>query len=54
MLNREKKIDLLVIFWSVALVLQIDWNFYNKPSMWCLVTGKNFMIYGRYITELVI
>jgi hypothetical protein len=54
MLNKEKKIDLLVIFGSVALLLQMDWNVYSRPSVWWLVTGKNFMIYGRCIIELVI
>jgi hypothetical protein len=47
-------IVLLVIFGSVALVPQMDWNFYSRPSLWCVATGKNFMIYGRRITELVI
>jgi hypothetical protein len=54
MLNRKKMIVLLVIFGSVALLPQMDWNVYSGPSLWCLVIGKNFMIYGRYITELVI
>jgi hypothetical protein len=52
--TREKKIDLLVIFGSVAVLLQMNWNLYSRPAGWCLVTGKNFMIYGRRITELVI
>jgi hypothetical protein len=54
MLNRKKIIDLLVIFGYVALVLQIDCNFYSRPPVWFLVTGTNFKNYGASITELVI
>jgi hypothetical protein len=47
-------IVLLVIFGAVALVPQMDRNFYSRAYVWFLKTGKNFMIYGQCITELVI
>jgi hypothetical protein len=54
MLNREKKIDLLVIFGSVALVLQMDSNVYSRLSVGCLVTGKHFMKFCLCMIRLVI
>jgi hypothetical protein len=47
-------IVLIVIFGSVAPVLQMDWKFYSRPYVWCLVTGKNFMNCGAYMIKLVI
>jgi hypothetical protein len=47
-------IVLIVIFESVALVLQMDLNFYSRLFVWCLVTGKNFMNFCACMIKLVI
>jgi hypothetical protein len=54
MLNREKKIDFLVIFLSVALLLQMDTKFYSRLLVWCLVTSKKFMNFSACMIKLVI
>ena len=54
MLNRKKMIVFLVIFRSVALVLQMDSNFYNRLLLLCLVTGKYFMNCCECMIKLVI
>jgi hypothetical protein len=54
MLNRKKKVYLLVIFGSIALVLQMGWNFYSNLLVWCLVTGKKLMNCGACMIKLVI
>jgi hypothetical protein len=47
-------IVLLVIFGSVAFVLQIDSNFYSRRLVLCLGTGKNVMNCGACMVKLVI
>jgi hypothetical protein len=54
MLNRKKMVVLLVIFRSVALVLQMDSHFYSRLLVWCLVTGKYFMNCCACMIRLVI